>query len=79
MATVGTWRRYELPGGRVAIDFDGPSLTTAAVVDLRTGEAVPLTDDEWLHLVERAKYMRSIAIRRNDVPPEPDDGEEPKS
>jgi len=68
MATVGSWRRYVFPSRAIAIDFDGPTLTTAAVVNLSTGEAVPLADEDWFHLVERAKYMRSLAVPQHGGP-----------
>lgn len=58
------WYRYRFPGGRIAADFNLDQPEVVAIVDLHSETAVALTEDDWLHLVERARYMRSQAERQ---------------
>jgi hypothetical protein len=67
------WRRYEFPGHRVALDFlTGQSAEVVALVDLQRNVAIVLGPDEWTHLHERVKYIRSLAVPKAGLPDWPD-------
>ena len=64
------WRRYEFPSRRIALDFLAGDRVSTVVgfVDLSRNIVVPLTEQDWTHLVERVKYMRALAIPQPNLP-----------